>query len=138
MKFNQRGRNENCRVFRRSGHIGHGVAEEKYDAEIITYTGDLGQGDDLPAIKEKALSTGAVAAVVDDLRERFVTQFIWAAARRCLVRRYVSIAYGAWAPFVGWRLCEVADEYGADAIITVALGNDQVRFEVAAQCLAPI
>ena len=47
--------------------------KERYDAEIITYTGDLGQGDDLPAIKAKALSTGAVAAVVDDLRERFIT-----------------------------------------------------------------
>ena len=55
--------------------------KEKYDAEIITYTGDLGQGDDLEAIKAKALRTGASHAVVDDLQERFVEEFIWPAVR---------------------------------------------------------
>ena len=54
---------------------------ENYGAEIISYTGDLGQGDDLPAIKRKALDTGASHAVVDDLRERFVTEFIWPAIK---------------------------------------------------------
>ena len=53
--------------------------KEHYNAEIITYTGDLGQGDDLPAIREKALATGASVAVVDDLRERFVKEFIFPA-----------------------------------------------------------
>ena len=48
--------------------------KENYGAEVITYTGDLGQGDDLAAIKQKALNTGAVAAEVDDLRERFVNE----------------------------------------------------------------
>ena len=54
---------------------------ENYGAEIITYTGDLGQGDDLAKIKAKALNTGAVAAEVDDLQERFVHEFIWPAVK---------------------------------------------------------
>ena len=55
--------------------------KEHYNAEIITYTGDLGQGDDLPAIKAKALRTGASHAVVDDLQDRFVEEFISAECR---------------------------------------------------------
>src|SRR5688572_7134953 len=55
--------------------------KEHYDAEIVTYTGDLGQGDDLPAIREKALSTGAAAAEVEDLRERFLREFCFPAMR---------------------------------------------------------
>ena len=54
---------------------------EHYDAEIITYTGDLGQGMDLEAVRAKALATGATAAVVDDLRDRFVQEFVWPALR---------------------------------------------------------
>ena len=114
--------------------------KEKYDAEIITYTGDLGQGDDLPAIKAKALRTGAVAAVVDDLRERFVTQFIWPALQGgALYEGTYPLHTALGRPLLAQRLCEVADEYGADAIAhgCTGKGNDQVRFEVAAQCLAP-
>ena len=55
--------------------------KEHYGAEIITYTGDLGQGEDLAAIKNKALTTGASHAVVDDLTDRFVSEFIWPAVR---------------------------------------------------------
>lgn len=114
--------------------------KERYDAEIITYTGDLGQGDDLPAIRDKALRTGASRAVVDDLRERFVQEFIWPAVKANA--RYegtypLHTALGR--PLLAQRLCEVAEEFGADAIAhgCTGKGNDQVRFEVAAQCLAP-
>ena len=51
--------------------------KEHYGAEIITYTGDLGQGEDLSAIRQKAIDTGASEAVVDDLRERFINEFLW-------------------------------------------------------------
>jgi argininosuccinate synthase len=114
--------------------------KERYDAEIITYTGDLGQGDDLEAIRAKALRTGASRAVVDDLRERFVGEFLWPALKANA--RYegtypLHTALGR--PLLAQRLCEVADEFGADAIAhgCTGKGNDQVRFEVAAQCLAP-
>jgi argininosuccinate synthase len=113
---------------------------ENYDAEIITYTGDLGQGDDLPAIRAKAMRTGAIATVVDDLRERFITEFIWPALQAgALYEGTYPLHTALGRPLLAQRLCEVADEYGADAIAhgCTGKGNDQVRFEVAAQCLAP-
>lgn len=114
--------------------------KETYDAEIVTYTGDLGQGDDLPAIREKALRTGASMAFVDDLRERFVTEFIWPSLQAgALYEGAYPMHTSLGRPLLAQRLCEVADEVGADAIAhgCTAKGNDQVRFEVAAQCLAP-
>ena len=53
--------------------------KEHYDAEIIAYTGDLGQGEDLGSVRSKALETGATHAIVEDLRERFVTEFVFPA-----------------------------------------------------------
>ena len=114
--------------------------KERYDAEIITYTGDLGQGDDLDAIRAKALRTGAVRAVVDDLRERFVDEFIFPALKaNALYEGTYPLHTALGRPLLAARLCEVAVEFGADAIAhgCTGKGNDQVRFEVAAQCLAP-
>ena len=114
--------------------------KEKYNAEIITYTGDLGQGDDLEAIRKKALTTGASRAVVDDLRERFVSEFIWPAVKaNALYEGQYPLHTALGRPLLAARLCEVANEFGADAIAhgCTGKGNDQVRFEVAAQCLAP-
>ena len=113
---------------------------ENYGAEIVTYTGDLGQGDDLRAIRQKALNTGAVAAEVDDLRERFVREFIWPAVRASAVyegQYPLHTALGR--PLLAQRLVETARAHGADAIAhgCTGKGNDQVRFEVTAQCLAP-
>lgn len=114
--------------------------KEKYDAEIITYTGDLGQGEDLEAIRQKALNTGASVAVVDDLRERFVNEFIFPAIKANALyegRYHMHTSLGR--PLLAQRLCEVAEAHGADAIAhgCTGKGNDQVRFELAAQCLAP-
>ena len=114
--------------------------KEHYDAEIITYTGDLGQGDDLEAIKAKALRTGASHAVVDDLQERFVEEFIWPAVRAsALYEGLYPLHTALGRPLLSQRLVEVALEHGADAIAhgCTGKGNDQVRFEVTAQCLAP-
>ncbi len=113
---------------------------EHYGAEIITYTGDLGQGDDLEAIKAKALRTGAKHAVVDDLQERFVREFIWPSVRASAVyegQYPMHTALGR--PLLAQRLVEVAEEYGADAIAhgCTAKGNDQVRFEVTIRSLGP-
>ncbi len=114
--------------------------KERYGAEIITYTGDLGQGDDLPAIKNKALTTGASHAVVDDLQDRFVEEFIWPAVRASAVYEGMYPLHTALGrPLLSQRLVEVALEHGADAIShgCTGKGNDQVRFEVTAKALAP-
>jgi argininosuccinate synthase len=113
---------------------------EHYDAQIITYTGDLGQGEDLSGIRQKALDTGASASVVDDLRERFISEFVWPALQGgALYEGMYPLHTALGRPLLAQRLVEVALERGADAIAhgCTGKGNDQVRFEVAAQCLAP-
>ena len=114
--------------------------KENYGAEIIAYTGDLRQGDDLSAIEEKAIKTGAAISVVDDLRSRFVEEFIWPAVKASAVYEGLYPLHTALGrPLLSQRLVEVALEHGADAIAhgCTGKGNDQVRFEVTAQCLAP-
>lgn len=114
--------------------------KENYDAEIITYTGDLGQGEDLSGIKAKALRTGASHAVVDDLQERFVEEFIWPAVRAgALYEGKYPLHTALGRPLLAQRLVEVALEHGADAIAhgCTGKGNDQVRFEVTSRSLAP-
>ncbi len=113
---------------------------DHYDAEIITYTGDLGQGVDAEAIRAKALNTGASLAFVDDLRDRFINDFCFPALKAgALYEGQYHMHTSLGRPLLAQRLCEVANEVGADAIAhgCTAKGNDQVRFEVAAQCLAP-
>jgi len=113
---------------------------DRYDAEIIAYTGDLGQGEDLPAIRRKAIATGAVHAEVDDLRERFVREFVWPAVKAsALYEGLYPLHTALGRPLLAQRLVEVALEHGADAIAhgCTAKGNDQVRFEVTARALAP-
>ncbi|MBX2797194.1 MAG: argininosuccinate synthase [Myxococcales bacterium] len=114
---------------------------EHYDAEIITYTGDLGQpGTNLEETRAKALATGASQAVVDDLRRRFVEEFCFPAMQAgALYEGTYPMHTALGRPLLAQRLCEVADAHGADAIAhgCTGKGNDQVRFEVAAQCLAP-
>jgi len=114
--------------------------KENYGAEIVTYTGDLGQGDDLSGIKQKALNTGAAAAEVDDLRERFVREYIWPAVRASAVyegQYPLHTALGR--PLLASRLIETAHKHGADAIAhgCTGKGNDQVRFELTARGLDP-
>ena len=114
--------------------------KENYDAEIITYTGDLGQGEDLSGIKAKALRTGASHAVVDNLQERFVEEFIWPAVRAgALYEGKYPLHTALGRPLLAQRLVEVALEHGADAIAhgCTGKGNDQVRFEVTSRSLAP-
>ena len=114
--------------------------KEHYGAEIITYTGDLGQGEDLRGIKQKALNTGAVSAEVDDLRERFVAEFIWPAVKAsALYEGQYPLHTALGRPLLAQRLVEVALQHGADAIAhgCTGKGNDQVRFEVTSKSLAP-
>ena len=114
---------------------------ENYDgAEIIAYTGDLGQGEDLDAVREKALRTGASMAVVEDIRDRFVEEFIWPSIMASAIYEGLYPLHTALGrPLLAERLVATALAEGADAVAhgCTGKGNDQVRFEVAVRSLAP-
>ena len=113
---------------------------ETYKCEVITVTADLGQPEDLSGVEEKALKTGASKAYVLDLREEMARDFVFPMLRGAAIYegRYLlgtSIA----RPLIAKALVDVARKEGADAIAHGATGkgNDQVRFEFAANALAP-
>ena len=113
---------------------------EEYDAEVIAYTADVGQGEEVHEAVEKALATGAVAAVADDLIEEFVTDAVYPALRAAAVYEFDYLLGTSLArPIITKGLVETAREYGADAISHGATGkgNDQVRFELSTAALAP-
>lgn len=115
-----------------------GWIKNTYDCEVVTFTADLGQGEDLSGVEQRARETGAVKAYVEDLREEFATDFIFPMMRANAVYegRYLlgtSIA----RPLIAKRLVEIAAAEGAQAIAHGATGkgNDQVRFELTAAAL---
>jgi len=114
--------------------------KEKYNAEIIAYCADVGQGDELDGLEAKALSTGASKCFIDDLKEDFAANYIFPMiqANAIYEGRYLlgtSIA----RPCITKAMMNVAIAEGADAIAHGATGkgNDQVRFELSAASLAP-
>lgn len=116
------------------------LSERYGGAEIITYTGDLGQGEDLDAIKAKALRTGASKAIVEDLRARFVSDFVNPALQAgALYEGTYPMHTALGRPLLAQRLVEIALAEGADAVAhgCTAKGNDQVRFELTFQALGP-
>jgi argininosuccinate synthase len=113
---------------------------EKFDAEIITATGDLGQRSELEGLEEKAIKTGAVKAVIKDLRYEFVTEYIWKALKAgALYEGEYPMATAIGRPLLAKMLVDIALEEGADFVAhgCTGKGNDQVRFEVGIQTLAP-
>jgi len=113
---------------------------EKYDMDVITYTCDLGQGRDVDGIKEKALKTGAVEAVVEDTKNMFVDFFVWPSLMTgTMYEGKYPLATALGRPLIAHRMVEVAKEYGATAVShgCTGKGNDQVRFDVSFQTLAP-
>jgi hypothetical protein len=114
--------------------------KEEYDADVITYTADVGQGEEVHEAVEKALATGAVAAVADDLIEEFVTDAVFPALRAAAVYEFDYLLGTSLArPIITKGLVETARRYEADAISHGATGkgNDQVRFELSTAALAP-
>ncbi|MFO0725971.1 MAG: argininosuccinate synthase [Myxococcota bacterium] len=114
--------------------------KEQSDAEIIAWTADIGQGEELHHLDEKAKKTGASKLVVEDLRERFVTEFVFPALRANAVYEGAYLLGTSLArPIIGRRLVECAKREGADAICHGATGkgNDQVRFELTAYAFEP-
>src|SRR5919106_2378491 len=113
---------------------------ERYGAEIIAVTVDLGQGRELATIHERALGLGAIRAHVFDAREEFVREYILPALQAGAVYedRY-PLATALARPLMAKRLVEIARMEGADAIAHGCSGehNDQVRLEVSARALDP-
>lgn len=113
---------------------------EEYDAEVVTYTADVGQGEEVAEARQKALDTGAVAAVVGDLRTAFVEEAVFPAIRAAAVYETEYLLGTSLArPIITQGLVETARDHDADAIAHGATGkgNDQVRFELSTAALAP-
>ena len=114
--------------------------KEEYDAEVIAYTADVGQGAEVAEAKRKAMETGAADAVVEDLTYRFVTGAIFPALRAAAVYEGSYLLGTSLArPIIAEGLVGTARATGADAIAHGATGkgNDQVRFELSVAALAP-
>jgi argininosuccinate synthase len=108
--------------------------------DVIAMIGDLGQREDLQAARKKALATGASAAYVEDLREEFITGYIWPTLRAGAVYEHKYLLGTSFArPLLAQRQVQLARRLGADALAhgCTGKGNDQVRFELAAKALAP-
>jgi argininosuccinate synthase len=114
--------------------------KERYGCEVIAFCADLGQGEDLKAVKAKALATGASKAVVQDLRETFVTDFVFPMLRANAVYEGAYLLGTSIArPLIAQAQMAVAVKEKADAVGHGATGkgNDQVRFELAYQTIDP-
>ena len=115
--------------------------KEHYNCEIVAVCGDIGQGgEELDGLKEKALKTGASEVHVEDMREEFVTEYLWKLVRSGAIyeNKYLlgtSIA----RPLLAKRQAEVALRTGCDALAhgCTGKGNDQVRFELTYKAIAP-
>ena len=114
--------------------------KENYSYDVIAMVADVGQGDDLDAVIEKAYKTGASKVVVEDLREEFLTQFVFPALKAGAVYEHKYLLGTSLArPVIAKHQVEVAQREGATAVAhgCTGKGNDQVRFELTYQALAP-
>ncbi|MEM9278821.1 MAG: argininosuccinate synthase [Pseudomonadota bacterium] len=114
--------------------------QTEYDAEVVTFTADLGQGEELEPARKKAEMLGINEIYIEDLREEFVSDFVFPMFRANTVYEGIYLLGTSIArPLISKRLVEIARETGADAIAHGATGkgNDQVRFELSAYALDP-
>jgi argininosuccinate synthase len=114
--------------------------QTEYGCEVVTFTADLGQGEELEPARAKAEMMGANEIFVEDVREEFVRDFVFPMFRANAVYEGLYLLGTSIArPLISKRLIEIAEETGADAIAHGATGkgNDQVRFELAAYALNP-
>ena len=113
---------------------------ETYECPVIAYAADLGQGDDMDEVKEKAIRTGAEEVIIEDLKESFVKDFVWPALRANAVYESGYLLGTSLArPLIAMRQVDAAKRLGADAVSHGATGkgNDQVRFEMTYLALEP-
>ncbi|WP_348760447.1 argininosuccinate synthase [uncultured Salinisphaera sp.] len=114
--------------------------QDEYDCEVVTFTADIGQGEELSEVEPKARALGVREVYIDDLREEFVSDFVYPMFRaNAIYEGEYLLGTSIARPLISKRLVEIARETGADAIAHGATGkgNDQVRFELSAYALAP-
>jgi argininosuccinate synthase len=114
--------------------------KENYGCEIVAMAADVGQGEELEGLREKAISTGASKIYVEDLREELVRDYIWPTLRSGAVYETKYLLGTSFArPLIAKRQVEIALTEGADAVAhgCTGKGNDQVRFELTYKALAP-
>jgi argininosuccinate synthase len=114
--------------------------KETYGYEVIAMAADLGQGEELAPLQEKAIKSGASKLYIEDLREEFVTEFIFPTLKAGAVYEGDYLLGTSFArPLIARRLVEIAEQEGAEAICHGATGkgNDQVRFELSIKALNP-
>ncbi|NSX53565.1 argininosuccinate synthase [Parasulfitobacter algicola] len=114
--------------------------QTEYGCEVVTFTADLGQGEELEPARKKAEMMGASDIYIEDLREEFVRDFVFPMFRANAVYEGLYLLGTSIArPLISKRLIEIAEETGADAVAHGATGkgNDQVRFELSAYALNP-
>jgi argininosuccinate synthase len=114
--------------------------KEQYGCEVVCYCADVGQGEELSGLEQKALATGASKLYVEDLREEFVREYVWTAVKANAVYEGVYLLGTSLArPVIAKRQIEIARKEGADAVAhgSTGKGNDQVRFELTYYALQP-
>ncbi|MCA9412765.1 MAG: argininosuccinate synthase [Candidatus Omnitrophica bacterium] len=114
--------------------------KETYDCEVIAYAADLGQGEELDPVHDKALKSGASKVFIEDLKEELVEDFILPTLRADAVYEHKYLLATSLArPLIAKRQVEIAHQEGADAVSHGATGkgNDQVRFELTYRALDP-
>lgn len=113
---------------------------ENYNCEVITYTADIGQGDDMREVEAKALASGASKAIVEVLKHEFVTEYIFPTLRASAVYEGKYLLGTSFArPLIAKHQVQVAMSEGADAVAhgCTGKGNDQVRFELTFKAFDP-
>ncbi len=113
---------------------------DTYGCEVIAFSADVGLGEELDGLEDKARATGASRVYVEDLREEFVRDFVYPMFRAgAIYENEYLLGTSIARPLIGKRMVEIAQAEGADAICHGATGkgNDQVRFELTAYALAP-
>lgn len=114
--------------------------QDHYDAEVVTFTADLGQGEELEPARRKAEKAGVKQIYIDDLREEFVRDYCFPMVRaNAVYEGQYLLGTSIARPLIAKRLVEIAHETGADAVAHGATGkgNDQVRFELGVAALDP-
>jgi argininosuccinate synthase len=114
--------------------------EETYDCEVVTFTADIGQGEEIEPARAKAMAMGVREVYIEDLREEFTRDYVFPMFRaNALYEGEYLLGTSIARPLIAKRLVEIAGETGADAVAHGATGkgNDQVRFELGAYALNP-